>query len=170
MQEQRKGHGVGSAPKQTALRILCLGPDRCPVHPSLPCSKRNGALGSQNQGQLPGHSPAWSQRGPHTQKGPPLCLMLHHQILKISLNKGPHNCILHPTDNIASSALNSALANHKSSLKGGQSNLKILSSSNMYFLQPIFIHQGIFEEMSLIPGTLIHLHQLSLFRGDLGVM
>lgn len=48
--------------------------------------------------------------------------------------------------------------------------MAILSSPHMYFLQSIFTHQGISEEMSLIPSTLIHLQQLSLFRGDLGVM
>lgn len=59
---------------------------------------------------------------------------------------------------------------HKSPLEGGPSNLAILSSSHAHFLRSIFTHQGTSEEMSLIPSTLIHLQQLSLFRGDLGVM
>lgn len=46
----------------------------------------------------------------------------------------------------------------------------MLSSSHMYFPGPIFICHRIVEEMSLIPGTLIHLHKLSLVVGDLATM
>lgn len=46
----------------------------------------------------------------------------------------------------------------------------MLSSSHMYFPGPIFICHRVVEEMSLIPGTLIHLHKLSLVVGDLATM
>lgn len=110
---------------------------------------------------------------PRTQEGPALSLMLRHhhlEILKHFQMRGPAFAFCTGHTNQAGVLPQAKPSKPQSPAKGGRASLAIPSSSHEHFLQSIFTHQGIFEEMSLIPGTLIHLHQLSLFRGDLGVM
>lgn len=162
---RREGASSGHpAPKPSASAQFRLGP-------ALQITVRFTRLIRHQGGFVGAHLPRLTC--PRTREGPTLCLMLrcHHlEILKHFQMRVPAFALRTVPHKPGSCPAPSEAQQTAEPPEG-----RLVQSGNALFItrafpSSIFIHQGIFEEMSLIPGTLIHLHQLSLFRGDLGVM